>query len=1202
MAYRPYVSHKQSQVTLRIQPPPPPPPSSISTQQQQALKGLPQIQLLHTLPHPPTFPKSNNASGNIVPLLQEILHNYTILGQIGEGTFGLVLKASTKKKYKNLSRIVAIKKLLNHDPSQGFHITTIREIKAFKSLKHKNLLSLIEVLSSSPKSTYPDNLNNNHNVNLCDVYLVLPYLSSDIAGLISNTSISFAESEIKCFTIQLLQGINFLHNKGFVHRDIKTANILVSSNNVLKIADFGLTRKYSSSMISSLPNKKGCVHGGGTQFMTTLVVARWYRAPELLLNERQYTTAIDMWSIGCVFAEFFIRKPLLTGNTNSAQLNEIFKLVGSPVPRGKFPLFDKLTHDRPLFVDTSTNPSTSNIINNHDKTHLPAVMTSSSMMSTTAAAAEAIPTAPITLKTTGSSINPNSNLCSNKNTSHENPDIVDFQQLKMKYVGNINPVFSKLMHPAALNLLCNLLTLDPHKRFNALDCLDHEWFKISPLPCIPEEIQQFESRHEMDIRLERSLRHQQYQKLQQSFHLQQKVQHNPKKEILNFLDDSFVPAKRLQQINNNFSAVAGGSSSTSGLNSTIVNYTNKVNITSTTWNRNRSNSNNSARLMGSLVLAQDTGTATNNSANSSAFMSQVPKNLKNFNYASLQYAIPSPLNTINIHHADSPNMPTPRSPFDLFQGISGMSNQGTTPGTKQNNNNNNGNFSIGYFAKLPDLRLSLSQMIRSESQHINDNSSYNEGNGNSSSWRRSWISNAGSYHQRQYSDASSTTTSNSNSNSNNNNKSSSPSVKVLNLKLVKGHNASKSFDLKSEALLDGKLNPYTLDKRTSLKTRAEEENDQDDSKSFYSAISHSRMNSYSSGIDGKEDNCDVSEADLGEDSTFVINHNDTDLRPPNLTGNIRESKSSSSLVLLDITEVLSNSTKRIENSINTNSELSSPISDSISFKNKNIKNNFKYTLNSFLTDDENFTAEDKNLKFQKIGKIKDDTTSSLKKSRSFGNLANILKSNTNNNINEPTQISSSAKNKQNTNLSNSMSSSNINESTKSNHKHSILKSGFFKKKKNIKDTSSKQQSKKDGSHYLPSNSYRKYIKTDEEYEEEKKVIEATKKNSDLYDSFSSNNSIIKNNFQSPKLSISNSSSLYKILPKSILDKQINKTYTNSSNLSALSASSRVSSTATKNNLVNDIISSEFVSSYSEVSKSPLQQLIHPYKKFSKLFS
>ena len=122
----------------------------------------------------------------------------------------------------------------------------------------------------------------------------MEYMEHELKQLMENVKHEFTWGEIKCLIKQLLMGIEYLHSKNIIHRDLKPSNILYNNKGVLKICDFGLARKYN-------PSKQ----------LTPVVVTLWYRAPELLLGMERYTKAIDIWSIGCIFAEMLLKEPFL---------------------------------------------------------------------------------------------------------------------------------------------------------------------------------------------------------------------------------------------------------------------------------------------------------------------------------------------------------------------------------------------------------------------------------------------------------------------------------------------------------------------------------------------------------------------------------------------------------------------------------------------------------------------------------------------------------------------------------------------------------------------------------------------------------------------------------------------------------------------------------------------------------------------------
>ncbi|KAG6477592.1 protein IMPAIRED IN BABA-INDUCED STERILITY 1-like [Zingiber officinale] len=218
------------------------------------------------------------------------------LEKIGQGTYSNVFRACEI----DTGRIVALKKVRfdNFEPESVRFMA--REILILRKLDHPNIVKLEGIITSRLS---------------CSIYLVFEYMEHDLAGLSSSPDIKFSESQIKCYMHQLLLGLNQCHSRGIMHRDIKCANLLVNNEGILKIADFGLANILN-------PEEK--------QPLTSRVVTLWYRPPELLLGSVDYDATVDLWSVGCVFAELFLGKPILQGRTEVEQIHKIFKLCGSP--------------------------------------------------------------------------------------------------------------------------------------------------------------------------------------------------------------------------------------------------------------------------------------------------------------------------------------------------------------------------------------------------------------------------------------------------------------------------------------------------------------------------------------------------------------------------------------------------------------------------------------------------------------------------------------------------------------------------------------------------------------------------------------------------------------------------------------------------------------------------------------------------------
>ena len=219
---------------------------------------------------------------------------YIRTAKIGEGTYGVVYRAKDQKGQE----IYALKKTRLQAEEEGIPSTAIREISLLKELNHINIVKLYEVLHSVKKLT-----------------LVFEYVEQDLKKVIDAANGKGLDIKLtKSFLYQLLRGVDHIHKYKVLHRDLKPQNLLITKDNILKIADFGLARGYG------IPVKN----------YTHEVVTLWYRPPDVLLGNKTYGTTVDMWSIGCIFAEMVLGKPLFTGNSENDQLKKIFAIMGTP--------------------------------------------------------------------------------------------------------------------------------------------------------------------------------------------------------------------------------------------------------------------------------------------------------------------------------------------------------------------------------------------------------------------------------------------------------------------------------------------------------------------------------------------------------------------------------------------------------------------------------------------------------------------------------------------------------------------------------------------------------------------------------------------------------------------------------------------------------------------------------------------------------
>ena len=309
----------------------------------------------------------------------EVGSNYEIIKQVGSGSYGYVVEAIQI----NTGKKVAIKRLnkIFEDTIDCKRI--LREVTLLRKLNYQNLINIIEILE-------PSDLKNFENI-----YVVLEYAQSDLKKLLKSP-IHLEMIHIQTLVYNILLGLKYIHSADVLHRDLKPANVLINEDCSIKICDFGLARsiegiegahqnygrkekidedeeELTKTKLELKPVKQGkpkLIKSSGGLIKTTSmkreltghVVTRWYRAPELILLEKDYTAAIDIWSVGCIFAEllgmikenaatFLDRSPLFPGtscfplspdrsnnikrggfpHSSQDQLSVIFSILGTPI-------------------------------------------------------------------------------------------------------------------------------------------------------------------------------------------------------------------------------------------------------------------------------------------------------------------------------------------------------------------------------------------------------------------------------------------------------------------------------------------------------------------------------------------------------------------------------------------------------------------------------------------------------------------------------------------------------------------------------------------------------------------------------------------------------------------------------------------------------------------------------------------------------
>ncbi|EPZ32808.1 Pkinase-domain-containing protein [Rozella allomycis CSF55] len=228
----------------------------------------------------------------------EVPKRYQLIRPIGYGAYGAVCAARDTETGQE----VAIKRIGKVFERKIITKRTLRELKLLRHFNsHENIITILDVLK--PKDD-----------NFEEIYVIQELMEADLHQIIKSGQ-TLTDSHYQYFIYQILRGLKYMHSANVLHRDLKPGNLLVNSDCELKIIDFGLARGFTEKTDEN----------DNIGFMTEYVATRWYRAPEIMLSFKQYTKAIDIWSVGCIFAEL-----LGSQIVDVHQLNLILSILGTP--------------------------------------------------------------------------------------------------------------------------------------------------------------------------------------------------------------------------------------------------------------------------------------------------------------------------------------------------------------------------------------------------------------------------------------------------------------------------------------------------------------------------------------------------------------------------------------------------------------------------------------------------------------------------------------------------------------------------------------------------------------------------------------------------------------------------------------------------------------------------------------------------------
>nr|AAS55115.1 mitogen activated protein kinase 4 [Tetrahymena thermophila] len=227
-----------------------------------------------------------------------ILRKFEIIQKLGKGAYGIVWKAFCKKS----KQIVALKKVFDAFHNATDAQRTFREVMFLQELNgHENIIRLINIIKAE---------------NNKDLYMVFDFMETDLHAVIRANILEEIHKQYVVY--QILKAMKYIHSGELIHRDLKPSNILLNSECLVKLADFGLARSVAVTDDDDNPVR------------TEYVATRWYRAPEILLGSTKYAKAVDMWSIGCIVGELITNRAIFPGNSTLNQIEKVLELTGKP--------------------------------------------------------------------------------------------------------------------------------------------------------------------------------------------------------------------------------------------------------------------------------------------------------------------------------------------------------------------------------------------------------------------------------------------------------------------------------------------------------------------------------------------------------------------------------------------------------------------------------------------------------------------------------------------------------------------------------------------------------------------------------------------------------------------------------------------------------------------------------------------------------